>query len=67
MKTIFCDIDGTLLKHNNEGIIGQLNKSTVLLNNVKDAITYWDKKSYTIIFFDFGLYLCSWKISYEIQ
>ena len=49
MKTIFCDIDGTLLKHYNKGMMGQVSNESIICNNVRDAILSWDKKSYTII------------------
>ena len=47
-KTIFCDIDGTLVHHNNKGIHGQF-ENTKLLDNTIDAINNWDKSGYKII------------------
>lgn len=47
--TIFCDIDGTLLHHYNNGIIGQINNSSKKINNTKEAILHWDKCGYQII------------------
>ena len=47
-KTIFCDIDGTLVHHNNKGIHGQF-ENTKVLNNTIDAINNWDKSGYKII------------------
>lgn len=49
MKTIFCDIDGTLLKHFNEGMLGQIKNESIICTNVREAIMHWDKMSYTII------------------
>jgi len=45
-KTIFCDIDGTLVEHT-----GDITKNTTsqLLNNVIDSIKQWDKLNYKII------------------
>jgi len=47
-KTIFCDIDGTLWKHNG-GVFKQNKNDNVLLPNTEDAIDSWDKKGYKII------------------
>ena len=47
-KTIFCDIDGTLITHNNKGISGQF-ENTQILENTIDAINIWDKSGYKII------------------
>ena len=48
-KTIFCDIDGTLWKH--EGSLNEyVSKDTPeLLTNTKDAIQDWEKLGYNII------------------
>jgi len=46
-KTIFCDIDGTLVPHTGD-IINNL-YSTTSLKNVKDSIQLWDKNNYKII------------------
>lgn len=46
-KTVFCDIDGTLLKHTGN-IIHNINMSSVL-TNVVDTIRQWDKLNYKII------------------
>lgn len=47
-KTIFCDIDGTLLYH-----YGNLSKQIInehkILPNTLEAINYWDKLGYCII------------------
>ena len=45
--TIFCDIDGTLLKHNNS--ITEITDSTELLPNTKQSIETWDLLGYNII------------------
>ena len=45
--TIFCDIDGTLLKHNNS--ISEITTNTELLPNTKKAIESWDSLGYNII------------------
>lgn len=45
--TIFCDIDGTLLKHNNS--ITEITNITELLPNTKQAIETWDSLGYNII------------------
>jgi hypothetical protein len=49
MKTIFCDIDGTLIKHHNEGLFGQIMNDVVVLPGVKDKLLQWEKGGYTII------------------
>ena len=46
-KTIICDIDGVLLKHNNSGLSEQLN--TKLLDETINKLTEWDIKGYNII------------------
>jgi mannose-6-phosphate isomerase-like protein (cupin superfamily) len=46
-KTVFCDIDGTLLEHTGD-IIKNL-QTTHLLNNVLETIRQWDKLNYKII------------------
>lgn len=48
-KTIFCDIDGTLIFH--VGNVNQqaLSQNMTLLNNTKEAINLWDKLNYKII------------------
>jgi mannose-6-phosphate isomerase-like protein (cupin superfamily) len=48
-KTIFCDIDGTLWKHN--GDVTKMNEyfNYELTENTLDAIKFWDKKDYKII------------------
>jgi hydroxymethylpyrimidine pyrophosphatase-like HAD family hydrolase len=46
-KTIFCDIDGTLIRHKPPG---GLNKNSVeLLDGTIEKLQDWDKKGYNII------------------
>ena len=47
-KTIFCDIDGTLIKHFGDIEYNYKNEPE-LLNNVLDTIKQWDKLNYKII------------------
>jgi quercetin dioxygenase-like cupin family protein len=47
-KTIFCDIDGTLLKHSGD-ICSIYTDSSVLLNDVIRNIKEWEKLNYKII------------------
>lgn len=46
-KTVFCDIDGTLLPHTGN-IIENLT-GTVPLEKVRETILQWDKNNYTIV------------------
>jgi len=48
-KTIFCDIDGTLLKQFNRGISYQGINSPPILDGTIDKITDWDSCGYNII------------------
>ena len=48
MKTIFCDIDGTLLKHHGSLSL-QLTSSPVLLEGSIKTLSEWDEKGYNII------------------
>jgi len=47
-KTIFCDIDGTLVEHKGS-IIKNFQEDSVILNNVVETIKQWDKLNYKII------------------
>jgi mannose-6-phosphate isomerase-like protein (cupin superfamily) len=47
-KTIFCDIDGTLVEHKGD-IIKNFQEEPVILNNVIENIKQWDKLNYKII------------------
>ena len=47
-KTIFCDIDGTLIKHFGD-IFDNIINEPIILNNVIDSIKEWDRNNYKII------------------
>ena len=47
-KTIFCDIDGTLLKHMGD-IALNYKETPIVLNNVVENIKQWEKQNYKII------------------
>lgn len=47
-KTIFCDIDGTIIKHNNN-IHSNLLQKPIVLDGVLDKFREWDKNNYKII------------------
>jgi hydroxymethylpyrimidine pyrophosphatase-like HAD family hydrolase len=49
IKTIFCDIDGTLIVNNGCGIDKQLDPTLTLLPGVKDIFDDWERKDYKII------------------
>lgn len=48
-KTIFCDIDGTLIKHSGDIITQCTNEKMELLENTLDAVRNWVKNGYFII------------------
>ena len=48
MKTIFCDIDGTLIEHFGSHYT-QITREPVLLENTIETIRSWDQKGYNII------------------
>jgi len=48
MKTIFCDIDGTLCIHH-EDIIRQHSEELVLLPDTIDVLKEWERKGYRLI------------------
>ena len=48
-KTIFCDIDGTLLKHAGPASEQTFSDNSVILPNTLDAINLWDKLGYKVI------------------
>ena len=48
MKTIFCDIDGTLCKHH-EDIIRQHSEELELLPETLEVLKEWEKKGYRLI------------------
>lgn len=47
-KTIFCDIDGTLIKHHGS-LSKQLLKKPEILKGVLEKLDEWDRKCYNII------------------
>ena len=47
--TIFCDIDGTLVKHNPPTESCKLDYSMELLPGTLDTMLEWDRKGYNII------------------
>lgn len=47
-KTIFCDIDGTLLYHYGD-LYKQINKKPILLKGTKEKLIEWDRRGYNII------------------
>jgi quercetin dioxygenase-like cupin family protein len=47
-KTIFCDIDGTLLEHFGN-VSDNIKKDPIILNNVLETIAEWEKLNYKII------------------
>jgi hypothetical protein len=48
-KTIFCDIDGTLVKHAPPHISSTPNHKMELLEGTLEKLLEWDKKGYNII------------------
>jgi len=48
-KTIFCDIDGTLVKHAPPHIASTNNHKMELLDGTLESLVEWDKKGYRII------------------
>lgn len=47
MKTIFCDIDGTLLSH--QGTLSCISEEQKVLPGVHEKFDEWSFKNYTII------------------
>lgn len=47
-KTIFCDIDGTLIEHFGSHYT-QITRDPVLLENTIETIRSWDQRGYNII------------------
>jgi len=47
--TIFCDIDGTLMYHHNQGIGGQILNEPIKTENMKETIRCWDRNSYIVV------------------
>ena len=48
-KTIFCDLDGTLVKHSNPIEIQNPNHELEVLPGTHDKLREWDSKGYHII------------------
>jgi hydroxymethylpyrimidine pyrophosphatase-like HAD family hydrolase len=48
-KTIFCDIDGTLVKHDPPSLTSKPNYKMELLEGTIEKLLEWDKKGYNII------------------
>ena len=48
-KTIFCDIDGTLVKHERPSTVSRPGHTMELLPGTIDKLQEWDKKGYNII------------------
>ena len=48
-KTIICDIDGVLLRHNNNGLSNQILENPKPLDGTIEKLTEWDSKGYNII------------------
>ena len=49
MKTIICDIDGTLVKYTGEGHLGIMNTEHELLPGVYDRMRKWEAQGHRII------------------
>ena len=48
-KTIFCDLDGTLVKHSNPVEVQNPNLELKVLSGTHDRLREWDSKGYYII------------------
>ena len=48
-KTIFCDIDGTLVEHAKPTLAAKPSHSMTLLSGTKEAIETWDRHGYNVI------------------
>jgi len=49
VKTLFLEIDGTLVKHENPSITSKPSHKMVVLKGTIDRLLEWNKKGYTII------------------
>lgn len=47
-KTIFCDIDGTILEHTGDIVRNYMENGNVL-ENVRETFKVWDKQNYSIV------------------
>tara|TARA_Y100000034_G_C6677141_1_gene297525 strand:- start:181 stop:561 length:381 start_codon:yes stop_codon:yes gene_type:complete len=48
-KTIFCDLDGTLVKHSNPSDVQNPDLKLEVLPGVHDKLNEWDTKGYHIV------------------
>lgn len=48
-KTIICDIDGTLIKHNKPDIVASDSYVPILLEETINKLNEWERKGYNII------------------
>tara|TARA_Y100000992_G_C20847389_1_gene296626 strand:- start:119 stop:478 length:360 start_codon:yes stop_codon:yes gene_type:complete len=48
-KTIFCDLDGTLVKHSNPIDVQDPNLELEVLPGVHDKLNEWDTKGYHVV------------------
>jgi len=48
-KTVFCDIDGTLVEHVHPGVSGTPQHSMIILKGTIEKLVEWDIKGYNII------------------
>jgi len=48
-KTIFLDIDGTLIRHHNRGLSAILTETPELLQGTIEKLNEWEAKGYTTI------------------
>ena len=48
-KTIFCDIDGTLVRHYPPTVVAHTDHKMELLPGTHEKLLEWDKKAYRII------------------
>ena len=49
MKTIICDIDGTIFKYSSDGTYHIINENPVLLPGVKEQFNKWEMAGHKII------------------
>jgi hypothetical protein len=47
--TIFCDIDGTLIYHQDAVLTARTDHKPIVLDGTKEKLSEWDKKGYRII------------------
>ena len=48
-KTVFCDIDGTLVRHEKPSIVAKPSHEVKLLEGTIKKLEEWDRKGYNII------------------